>query len=312
MFARRNRPMPPRDELQAMFPAGSRVVHNPHGTAPGIDLEVPRDGRSPCRVICLPGVPAEMVDMWHGSVAAAITGFFGQQGRRVICRRRIYCFGAGESQIESMLPDLIRRGRQPTVGITASKTTITLRVVAEGATEEECCAAMEPTVATIRECLGTLVFGEEDDELQHAVLRLLRDRKKTLATAECGTAGLLAEWLAGVEGSANANRGGLVLVEAAESVEAMAAGCRERFGADYGLAVLLPSPYWRAAASEGFPSPYGRGAGDEGGGPGVALIALASSEEVRQKAVPCGIHPAMLRVYIAKQALNFARLALLT
>ena len=43
MFARRNRPMPRQNELQAMFPAGSRVVRNPHGTAPGIDLEVARD-----------------------------------------------------------------------------------------------------------------------------------------------------------------------------------------------------------------------------------------------------------------------------
>ena len=137
MFARRSRPMPPQNELQAMFPAGSRVVRNPHGTAPGIDLEVPREGRAPCRVICLPGVPAEMVEMWHDSVAATIAGFVGG-GRRVIRRRKINCFGAGESQIESMLPDMIRRGRQPTVGITASKATISLRIAAEGATEEEC------------------------------------------------------------------------------------------------------------------------------------------------------------------------------
>ena len=209
MFARRSRPMPPQNELQAMFPAGSRVVRNPHGTAPGIDLEVPREGRTPCRVICLPGVPAEMIEMWHDSVAATIAGFVGG-GRRVIRRRKINCFGAGESQIESMLPDMIRRGRQPTVGITASKATISLRIAAEGATEEECYAAMEPTVATIRQCLGTLVFGEEDDELQHAVVRLLRERGKTLATAECGTTGLVAQWLAGVEGSADVFRGGLV------------------------------------------------------------------------------------------------------
>ena len=80
MFARRKRPMPPQNELQAMFPAGSRVVRNPHGTAPGIDLEVPRAGRSPCRIICLPGVPAEMVEMWHDSVAATIRGFVAAAG----------------------------------------------------------------------------------------------------------------------------------------------------------------------------------------------------------------------------------------
>ena len=109
----------------------------------------------------------------------------------MIRRRRIHCFGAGESQIEAMLPDLIRRGRRPTVGITASQATITLRIAAEGATEEECFAAMEPTVATIRQCLGTLVFGEEDEQLQDAVVKLLRENQKTLATAECGTAGLI-------------------------------------------------------------------------------------------------------------------------
>ncbi len=171
MFARRKRPMPPQNELQAMFPTGSRVVRNPHGTAPGIDLDVPRAGRSASRVFCLPGVPAEMVEMWHDSLAAAI-GPLGQ-GRRIL-RRRINCFGAGESQIESMLPDLIRRGRRPTVGINASQTTIILRIAADGKTEAECAAAIEPTVATIRQCLGSLVFGEENDELQHVVVRLLR------------------------------------------------------------------------------------------------------------------------------------------
>ena len=236
MFARRQRPMPPQNELQAVFPAGSGVVTNPHGTAPGIALEVPRPGRGPCLVICLPGVPAEMIEMWHDQVAAAIGGFCGS--RRVIRRRRINCFGAGESQIESMLPDLIRRGRRPAVGITASKATISLRIAADGDTEEECYAAMQPTVDTIRQCLGTLVFGEEDDQLQDAVIRLLRQQGRMLATTECATAGLLAEWLASAEAAADAYRGGVVLTRPAdESVGVTAARCREQFGTDFALAV---------------------------------------------------------------------------
>ena len=298
MFARRNWPMPPQNELQAMFPADSRVVRNPHGTAPGIDLEVPRDGRSACRVICLPGVPAEMVEMWHDSVAATLCSLGGS--RRIICRRRINCFGAGESQIEAMLPNLIRRGHHPTVGINASKSTIILRITADGRTEEECHAAIEPTVATIRQCLGTIVFGEEDEELQHAVIRVLRDRKKTLATVECGTAGLLAQWLAAVEHSADAYRGGTVLTETTESADALATRCRAEHRTDYALAVgpILPSP-------------CGRGAGDEGGEPQTVPIALASADGVHQETIPIRWHPALSRVYCAKHALNAVRLALL-
>src|SRR6187401_1169113 len=55
LFARRKREMPERNKLQAQFPRGSRVVPNPEGTAPGIDLTVARSGREPCRVFALPG-----------------------------------------------------------------------------------------------------------------------------------------------------------------------------------------------------------------------------------------------------------------
>jgi nicotinamide-nucleotide amidase len=285
MFASRKRPMPASNELQAMFPAGSRVVRNPHGTAPGIDIEVAREGRMPCRVICLPGVPAEMVEMWNDSVGATIASFVGGS-RRVIRRRLLHCFGAGESQMEAMLPDLIRRGRKPTVGITASKATITLRITADGATDDECLAAIVPVEATIRECLGSLVFGADGEELQDAVVRLLRQRGKTLATAECGTAGLVASWFSAIENAGDVFRGGCVLSQATESAEAMAAGCREQFGADIGLAIGT-------------------------GNATTITVAVASADGIQSKTFPASIHPALSHIFRAKQAVNFLRLSLL-
>ncbi|HUT10710.1 MAG TPA: CinA family nicotinamide mononucleotide deamidase-related protein [Thermoguttaceae bacterium] len=313
MFARRAREMPKRNRQQAMFPAGARMIRNPNGTAPGIDLEVPREGAGPCRVIALPGVPAEIKEMWHDSVADLLAGFGG--GRRLVRHKRINCFGAGESHIEAMLPDLIRRGRQPRVGINASQTTIILRITAEGATEETCYAAMGPTIATIRENLGTLVFGEDDDRLQDAVVRLLRRRKKTLATVEWGTAGLVAGWLGGVAEAAGCYRGGLVVPDesalknllgvdeqflaahpptGAELARAMAAGCRERFASDYALAVGA-FPEVDAEAPE--PKPF--------------YCALATADRVNVERFPYAGHPATLTVFCAKRALNFVRLALL-
>ena len=212
LFARRKREMPKSNELQAFFPAGSRVVPNPNGTAPGIDLDVPRTDGGRCRFFALPGVPAEMREMWQGYLHAVVRGM---GNGRVILRRNIKCFGAGESQLESLMPDLIRRGRIPRVGINASRATIILRIVAEGDSDADCRAQIETTVAEIHQHLGTLVYGEGDDELQDVVLRLLGQRGETLASAEIATAGLAAQWLAKAAAVGGRYRGGLVAADEA-------------------------------------------------------------------------------------------------
>jgi nicotinamide-nucleotide amidase len=307
LFARRKREMPKSNELQACFPAGSRIVPNPNGTAPGIDLDVPRADGSCCRFFALPGVPAEMREMWQGYLLAALRGM---GGGRVILRRNIKCFGAGESQIESLMPDLIRRGRIPRVGINASRATIILRIVAEGASEPECRAQIEPAVAEIHKHLGTLVYGEGDDELQDVVLRLLGQRGQGLATAEIATAGLVAQWLAKAGGGDGRYRGGLVAANkatmtrllsgsaaCADSGEAFARAtaitCREQFQADFGLAIG-PLP-----------------AASDTGEAGQVHFALASEAGVQTFHVSSGIHPDIVADYLAKQALNLARLTLL-
>ena len=105
---------------------------------------------------------------------------------------------------------MIRRKREPLVGITVSGATITLRITASGTSEAACRKAMEPTVAQIREMLGVLVFGEEDDELEHAVVRLLKERGRSVAVAEWATDGLVSQWLAEVAGNSNCLKMGIV------------------------------------------------------------------------------------------------------
>ena len=60
--------------------------------------------------------------------------------------------------------------------ITVSGATITLRITAAGGNADECRQAMQATIDTIHQCLGTLVFGVEEEELEHAVARLLAER----------------------------------------------------------------------------------------------------------------------------------------
>lgn len=194
LFAKRKREMPPANVVQAQFPKGSRPIFNPNGSAPGIDIAIPRAVGKPVRIFALPGVPAEMKEMWVATVGPAIQELLGV--RKVIAHYRVKCFGVGESDLEAMLPDLIARNRYPLVGITVSQATITLRITAEGDSAAAARAAMQPSIDTIHQCLGDLIFGYEDDELQHVVVRLLRERKQTLAVSEWATAGLISHWLA--------------------------------------------------------------------------------------------------------------------
>jgi nicotinamide-nucleotide amidase len=229
----------------------------------------------------------------------------------------------GESDVEAMLPDMIRRKREPLVGITVSGATITLRVTASGPNETACLRAMEPTIAQIRDILGVLVFGEEDDELEHAVLRLLGERKQSLAVAEWATDGLVSQWLAEASADSRHFRGGMLVrdvtslrsllgidIEPRESAdskaaEAMAWAVRERTGADFGLGVAaFPStgaPVHTATA----------GAREARERTGMLQVALASGERVRVKGFPLASHPAITKTRAAKQALNMVRLAML-
>ncbi|MFM7522144.1 MAG: competence/damage-inducible protein A, partial [Planctomycetota bacterium] len=179
-FAKRGVAMAESNRRQALFPRGSRLIPNPEGTAPGLDVDLGTAGRS-CRVFALPGVPAEMKRMWRDTVVPALVAATGG-GTMVF--RRIKCFGRGESAIEALLPDLVARGRDPLVGITAHAATITLRIAARGADEAACRARIAPTERIIRECLGGLVFGVEDDEVEDAALAALAEAGGALVTVE--------------------------------------------------------------------------------------------------------------------------------
>ncbi len=313
LFQRRGREMPERNRVQALFPKGSRIIPNPHGTAPGVDLDlISTEHRS--RIFALPGVPAEMKEMWEQTVVGQIRSLIGGE-IRVIRHKLIKCFGVGESDLEKMLPDLIRRGRYPQVGITVSGATITLRITTAEPTAEMCEVVMQPTIQTIHDCLGTLVFGSEDDELQHAVVRQLNKQSKTVATAEWGTLGLLASWLGAAASGGSAFRGGIVVPNqqalsqtldgtsqsfaekfpsGPEVAREMAVRCREKFAADFGLAVGA-FPLFDPNASE----------------PGLCHFALATSAGVTVKSAPFAAHPELLKPRAAKQTLNLLRLHLL-
>lgn len=250
LFASRGRQMPERNRVQAMFPAGSEVVFNAHGTAPGIWMTI-----GGATVVALPGVPSELYSMFESEVKPRLVAKGAASGEAggVQIERKISTFGLGESHIEEKLFDLTRRGRVPEVGITASDAIISLRIIAKAASLTAADELIAPVERTIRERLGDLVFAVGDDTMQAAVLRLLAERKQTLATAESLTGGLVAHRLSQVPGASDWYKGGVVsytnaakmsllgvpedmldkyTAVSAPVAEAMAVGIRQRLGTD--------------------------------------------------------------------------------
>lgn len=226
LFRKRNFPIPPNNKIQAMFPVGAKIIPNATGSAPGIDWQIPAvtvkqfamlesgdsvasknaeiqaaiESQSPLkskidsRFFCLPGVPAEMKDMYLATVVNKLSDWLGAR-KQMITRRVIKTFGAGESHVESLLPDLIRRGNDPQVGITASKGTISLRIEARGNDAQDCQQKIDPVVEIIRSTLGDLVFGEGEQELEDITTQLLHSNQQQLTVVEWGTSGLVSNLL---------------------------------------------------------------------------------------------------------------------
>ncbi|WP_437229972.1 molybdopterin-binding protein [Planctomicrobium sp. SH661] len=290
-FRSRGREMPVRNRIQAMFPVGATPLTNPIGTAPGIWMSVPRAGREPCFLAAMPGVPTEMKKMFFEQVRPRL-----KQGQNVIRRARINCFGLGESNTEELLGDLTARGHDPDIGITAHDATITLRIVAQGNSEAECLKKIEHASQQIREKLGNYVFGIEDEELEHIVVRELNARNLTFASVECGTCGLLAEHIAHVDGAAACYRGGTVLPAMTDSPFALAEPLQTQTDADF---VLLTGPEtFSTDADEHLVST-------------IQIGLLSRGKEPREMTLKWSGNPAFTKVRAMKTALDLLRLELL-
>ena len=258
-FAERKRPMPAHNDVQAMVPEGATVLPNPNGTAPGLAMPVNpnpfRSGGKRSWLVMLPGPPRELRPMFDAVVAPLIRREFPLTAP-FVCRT-LRTSGVGESavqeQIAGPLTELVSSGLE--VGYCARPGQVDVRLIARGAPAETVGREAE---AIVQDLLGKFIYGYDDDEMETVVVRLLTERKQTLALAESCTGGGIANRITNVPGASAVFTGGYVTYSneskqislgvrpetlashgaVSEPVaREMAEGARARLGADFAIAV---------------------------------------------------------------------------
>jgi nicotinamide-nucleotide amidase len=201
-FDKRGKTMAPTNRSQAYIPAGARILDNPIGTAPGFWAQKKRYD-----IVVMPGVPAEMKQMFTDYVMPVVEQSL--PAAKVVCRK-LRCFGAGESDIAQKLGNLMERGRNPLINCTCGGGDIVLAINAASEDQAEAIKMMNDDIAAIRGRLGELVYGEDDQSLPQVVCNLLKNRHKTITTAESCTGGLLSQMLTETPGASEYMLGGWV------------------------------------------------------------------------------------------------------
>ena len=169
---------------QAYVPKGAIGVSNPVGTAPCFIVENEHNA-----VISLPGVPNEMEYILHESIIPYLQKRFNLD--QIIKIRILHCAGLGEGMIDEKIDDLEKLSN-PTVGLAAHTGVVDIRIAAKAKNETEADEMIAGIEMEIRERLGDVVFGADEDKLEEITLNDVAKRGWTLTAIESGLDGLLA------------------------------------------------------------------------------------------------------------------------
>ena len=197
----------PNNERQAQIVEGSIPLPNETGLAVGGMIEV--DGVT---YVVLPGPPSELKPMVLNELLPRLT-----TGAKLYSRVLRF-FGIGESQLVTILSDLIEEQTDPTIAPYAKTGEVTLRLSTKATSQDEAQKALDNLeekilvrqtfegVALKDICYG---YGEEAS-LASVVVEELKKKKQTITAAESLTAGLFQATLANFSGASTIFKGGFV------------------------------------------------------------------------------------------------------
>ena len=200
---RRPGPMLERNLKQAEVPDVCMVLHNARGTAPGMWFE--KDGKI---YVSLPGVPHEMKGLMINEVLPRIPKHFQLP---FIIHRTAFTMGTGESMIaekikdfETGLPEHIKLAYLPGYGM------VKLRLTARGDDKGKMEKELDERFSILKELVAEWLVTDKDENLATVVIKILKEKNKTIGTAESCTGGYIAHLITSNPGSSDGYKGSII------------------------------------------------------------------------------------------------------
>ncbi len=194
LFERFGRTATEAHKEQCYMPDNVNLLLNKKGTAPGMWFE-----EQNTVLVSLPGVPYEMKYLMEYEVLPKLKERFPLAP---IVHQTILTVGEGESiiadavrPVEDSLPSNMKLAFLPNIG------QVRLRLSATGEDEEIIRKNLEEKSKEIEALIPELIFGFNNQTLEAAVGDLLKEKGKTLSTAESCTGGYLAHMITSISGS---------------------------------------------------------------------------------------------------------------
>ena len=197
LFKKRNRKFIEANRVQAMRPAGSKVIPNSIGTAPGFTCEVKQG-----KIIALPGVPREMKSMFEETVLADILETF--KDRKKLFTATFQTFGLPESEVGTKIESL-NLPSEFKIAYQASFPEV--KLLLQSSNNEQ----IERYKESITNILGPeYIVSNDGNTLSESVHDLLCRSNFTLGLAESCTGGMLGEIFTSFSGSSKYFKGGII------------------------------------------------------------------------------------------------------
>lgn len=204
---RRPGPILERNLKQAEVPDCCTVLFNKRGTAPGMWFTKESGGHTTV-YISLPGVPHEMKGIMVDEVIPRILQTFPLPA---IVHKTAFTAGQGESMIaellgdfETKLPAHIKLAYLPNYGM------VKLRLTAQGPEKSGVEQELQPYFEELQVRVKEWLVTNEDEGLEIVIGKILKEKKKTMGTAESCTGGYIAHLLTSVPGSSAYYKGSVV------------------------------------------------------------------------------------------------------